>query len=147
MPQNSSLQRAGRVWIALTSVAILVLVAVIFSAAQRDLKMSSGAAAASGANQFLEAAPGSKMKVVVEIQKQEGDGAFDARLLDRRSDTVYSRTTTPVTIRSDNATRFVMGKAADVRAAAVVHVTGTVDADHRLNAEQIVILTGYVEVH
>jgi hypothetical protein len=29
----------------------------------------------------------------------------------------------------------------------VVHVTGTVDADHRLNAEQIVILTGYVEVH
>jgi hypothetical protein len=87
------------------------------------------------------------MKVVVEIQKPEGDGAFAARLLDRRSDTVYSRTATPVNIRSDSTTRFVMGKAADVRAAAVVHVTGTVDADHRLNAEQIVILTGYVEVH
>ncbi len=146
MSENSSLQRAGRIWIGLTAVAVLILIAVVFSAAQRDLKMSSGAAA-SGASQFLEAAPGTKMKVVVEIQKPQGDGDFAARLLDRRSDTVYYRTSTPVTIRSDSATRFVMGKAADLHAAAVVHVTGTVEADHRLNAEQIVILTGYVEVH
>jgi hypothetical protein len=146
MAKNLSLQRTGRVWIGLTAIAILILVAVIFSAAQRDLRMSSGAAA-SGASQFLAAAPGTTMKVVVEIQKQNGCGIFAARLLDKRSDTVYSRSTTPVIVRSDNATRFVMGKAADVRAAAVVHVTGTVDADHRLNAEQMVILTGYVEVY
>lgn len=146
MSQNSSLHRTWRVWMALTALAILALVAVILLAAQRDTKMSSGAAA-SGASQFLKAAPGTKMKVVVEIQNPEGDETFAARLLDKRSDTVYARTTTPITIRSDSTTRFVMGKAAEVHPAAVVHVTGTVGADHRLNAEQIVILTGYVELH
>lgn len=146
MAKNSSLQRAGRIWIGLTALAVLILIAVIFGAAQRDLKMSSGTAA-SDTNQFLQAAPGTKMKVVVEIEKPETDGVFAARLLNRQSDTVYLRSTTPVIIRSDSATRFVMGNATDVRTAAVVHVTGTVDADHRLSAEQIVILTGYVEVH
>jgi hypothetical protein len=145
MSQNSSLERAGRIWMALTALAILALVAVILHAAQRDLKMSSGAAT-SGANQLLQAVPGTKTKVVVVIEKAAGDGVFIARMLDKRSETVYSRSTTPVTIRSDDKTLFVMGKSTDVHPAAVVHVTGTVDSDRRVNAEQIVILTGYVEV-
>ncbi len=146
MSHNSSLERAGRIWMALTALAILAMIAVILHAAQRDVKMSSGATA-SGPNQFQQLAPGTKTKVVVEIQKAATDGAFAARVLDKQSDTVYSRSTTPVTIRSDGKTRFVMGKATDVRPAAILHVTGTVDSDHRINAEQIVILTGFVEVH
>jgi len=39
-----------------------------------------------------------------------------------------------------------MGKAEDVRAGAVVHVTGKMAADRSVQATQIVILTGYVQV-
>jgi len=145
MSKSSSLQRAGRLWIGLTMLVLLVLVAVILGAAQRERQMSSGAAA-SGAEQLLQAAPGTKTKVVVEVEKQN-NGMFTSRLLDRQSETVYTRTTTPVTILADGNTRYVMGKLADLHPAAVVHVTGTVDADRHVKADQIVILTGYVQVH
>jgi hypothetical protein len=39
-----------------------------------------------------------------------------------------------------------MGSAGDLRTGAVVHVTGTVAQNRRLEASQIVILTGYVSV-
>ena len=38
------------------------------------------------------------------------------------------------------------GKPADVKAGAIIHITGTVHNDHNVQAEQIVILTGYVQV-
>jgi hypothetical protein len=40
----------------------------------------------------------------------------------------------------------VMGKAEDIRAGAIVHVTGKVARDRRVQAKQIVILSGYVQV-
>jgi hypothetical protein len=145
MNKSSSLQRAGRVWIALTVIVLLVLVAVILGAAQREHQMSSGAAS-SGAEQLLQAASGTKIKVVVEVEKQT-NGMFISRVLDPRSETVYTRTKTPVTILAADTTRYVMGKSADLHPAAVIHVTGTIDSDRHVKADQIVILTGYVQVH
>jgi hypothetical protein len=39
-----------------------------------------------------------------------------------------------------------MGKQEDVHPSAVVHVTGTLKKDRSVDATQIVILTGYVEI-
>jgi len=39
-----------------------------------------------------------------------------------------------------------MGKAEDVRAGAVVHLTGTMQEDRSVAAQQIVILTQYVKI-
>ncbi len=51
-----------------------------------------------------------------------------------------------MTIKAGPSTRYVMGKPADLRRSAVIRVTGTLDSDHHVDAEQIVILTGYVQV-
>ena len=72
-------------------------------------------------------------------------GAPRAKLLDRESEKLYKRTNT-VGIKFSDATKVVMGKPGDLRAGAVVHVKGMIVEDHRLVAEQIVILTGYVKV-
>ena len=146
MSKPSSLQRARRSWVVFVVVVLLILVAVILGAAQRAQKMSSEAPSSS-AQQFSQTAPSTKTKIIVEIEKQDADGNIAAKLLNAQGEQVYTRTTTPVTIHADGKTRYVMGKASDVRQAAIVHVTGTVDPDHRVQAEQIVILTGYVQVH
>jgi len=51
-----------------------------------------------------------------------------------------------VTVRWNAQTKIVMGKETDIHAGAIVHVTGTVRNDHAIQAEQVVILTGYVKV-
>jgi hypothetical protein len=49
-------------------------------------------------------------------------------------------------VKFNAQTKIVMGKPADVHAGAIVHVTGTVQKDRVIAAEQIVVLTGYVKV-
>lgn len=79
-------------------------------------------------------------------RERGADGKITGKLLERKTEEVYARTTTPVTLQSNAQTKMVMGKAADVHSGAVVHVTGTVQKDHSVQAEQIVILTEYVKV-
>lgn len=67
-------------------------------------------------------------------------------MLQQKSETVYARTSTPAVVHASPQTKIVMGKAEDVHAGAVVHVTGSAENDHSISAEQIVILTGYVKV-
>jgi hypothetical protein len=47
---------------------------------------------------------------------------------------------------SSGDTKFVMGKAEDVRVGAVVHLTGAMQEDRSVAAQQIVILTKYVKI-
>ena len=49
-------------------------------------------------------------------------------------------------MQSNEHTKIVMGNPTDLQAGAVMQVTGTLRKDHAVAAEQIVILTGYVEV-
>jgi hypothetical protein len=145
MSNSSPLQRAGRVWIALVAILALVLLVVILGAAQRSRKMSSDAASSS-AQQFSKIAPGTKTKLVIEVQDMAASGTISGTLLNQQTEQVYDRTATTVNIKAGPGTRYVMGKPADLRRSAVIHVTGTLDADRHVDAEQIVILTGYVQV-
>jgi hypothetical protein len=73
-------------------------------------------------------------------------GKNDREVAGKKTEEIYARTATPVTVQWNAQTNIVMGEMADVHAGAVVHVTGTVQKDHSSDAEQIVILTGYVKV-
>jgi hypothetical protein len=64
----------------------------------------------------------------------------------KRDETHYSRTENLATVTWGKQTGIVMGKGEDIHPGAVVHVTGKMGADRRVEAKQIVTLTGYVQV-
>lgn len=139
-------RKMGR-WL-LTFVMLAALsVAALVTAGRRSMRMSSATAAAVDPNELAQLAPGSKTQVVVEIASVDSKGTAEGKLLDRERDDLYRKTATEVGIKFSESTPVVMGKLADLRAGAVVHVKGTVGDDHRIAAEQIVVLTGYVQVH
>ena len=84
-------------------------------------------------------------KIVVEVVEASG-GKIHGKLLEKKDETHYARTANDANVMYGKETAFVMGKAEDVRAGAVVHVTGKMAADRSVQATQIVILTGYVQV-
>jgi len=89
-------------------------------------------------------------KIAVEITgvsgQEEAGGHIRGTLLEKHDDAHYVRTANPAEISWGRETALVMGKAEDIHAGAVVHVTGTVFTDRSVRAKQIVILTGYVQV-
>jgi hypothetical protein len=131
------------VWFVLVAVVVLLFSLVAWKSGSMAKSMS---AAASNDQDYSTSAVGSQTKIVLEIGEAGADGKMTGKLLEKRTEEIYLRTTTRVTMRSNAQTKMVMGKMADVHAGAVVHVTGTVQKDRSVDAEQIVILTGYVKV-
>ena len=104
------------------------------------------AAAASDEQDFSRSAVGSSAKFVLEIAEASSEGKITGKLLQKKTEEIYTRTATAVTVQSNSQTKIVMGDPVDVHAGAVVHVTGTVQKAQVIAADQIVILTGYVKV-
>jgi hypothetical protein len=98
------------------------------------------------AAQFQSLKRGEAAKVVVEVTGMQGAEHFAGNLLEKNTETVYRRTTTPVEVMFDSQTAFAMGKAVDVRKGAVVYVTGSLEGNHSVHARQLVILSEYVSV-
>jgi len=135
--------RARRVWFVLIAVVILLVGVAVWNSARMSVSMS---AAASDEKQFAQAAPGTATKIVVEIATSATEGTLKGKLLQKKTEEIYTRTASSVAVRWDTQTKIVMGKEADIHPGAVVHVTGTVRDDHAIQADQVVILTGYVKV-
>jgi glutamate 5-kinase len=131
------------VWASILS-AIVLLAAVTVWGSFRSAKLMS-TAAASDEDMFIHAAPGDTAKLVLEIGESSTEGSIRGKLLQKETEKVYLRTNTPVTVQSNSQTKMVMGKQS-VHPAAVVHVTGTLKKNRSVDASQIVILTGYVEI-
>jgi hypothetical protein len=142
---SSDFRKAGR-WILTFAVLASLSLAAAIMVGRRSMRMSSAMAASTGQSEFAQLAPGSKTQAVVEITSVDPRGTAEGKLLNRESEELYKRTATPVGIKYGDATPVVMGKLGDLHAGAVVHVKGTIGDDHRITAEQIVILTGYVKV-
>lgn len=136
--------RRRRIWIALISAIVLLTMIAVWRSATAMKSMS--AAAASEEQPFAQTAPGTKTKVVVEIGGAVPAGTIKGKLLSKKTEEIFTRTSTPVTAQFDAQTKIVMGKPNDLRPGAIVHVTGMIRGDHTIQAEQIVILTGYVQV-
>lgn len=135
--------RARRVWLVLIAAVLLLVTLVVWNSARMSVSMS---AAASDEHQFAQTAPGTSTKIVVEIAASAPEGTLKGKLLQKKTEEIYTRTASSVTLHWNTQTKIVMGKEADIHSGAVLHVTGTVRNDRAIQAEQMVILTGYVKV-
>jgi len=108
----------------------------------RMMKMQTSAA---NSTQFAQLKPQDATAIVIEA-KDVSAIRIGGTLLQKRDETHYTHTAIPCKVQWDPQTKIVMGKAEDIRAGAVLHVVGKVLADHSVQASQIVILTGYVQV-
>jgi hypothetical protein len=144
MPETD-FRKIGR-WTLVFAVLASLSLAAAITVGRQSMRMSSAMAAATNPNGFAELAGGSSAQAVVEITSVSPKGGAEGKLLDREREDLCRRTPTVVAISFSDSTPVVMGKLGDLHAGAVVHVKGTVAADHHIAAEQIVILTGYVQV-
>lgn len=144
----SNMQSASRpriIWALIISVALLLTGLLTWNSFRAASSMS--AAAAPSERPLSRTAAGEKTKVVMEITQANPDGLLRGKILEKQTEKIYIRTDTNVAVQSSERTKMVMGKSDDLHPAAVIHVTGAVREDRVIDAEQIVILTGYVEVH
>jgi hypothetical protein len=130
-----------RLILLLTLLAVLSL-AFVWRGVGRMLTMRTQAASTA---EFAALTNDADAKVVIEIA-EAAHGRVRGKLLERQDETHYKRTTKDVEATWNKQTAIVMGKAEEVKPGAVVHVTGKVAPDHSVEARQIVILTGYVQV-
>jgi len=135
--------RARVVWGVLIAVVVLLFALAVWKSGATAKMMS---AASSSEQEFSRIAAGSAAKFVAEITEVSAEGKITGRLLQKKTEEVYARTATVAMVQPNEHTKIVMGKPADLRAGAVVHITGTVQKDRAVAAEQIVILTGYIKV-
>ncbi len=142
---NSDFRKIGRWMLVFTVLAALSLAAVL-TVGRRSMRMSSAMAASANPTAFAELAPGSTTQAVVEITPLMRMATPKESCSIARARICTGEPATVVGIKFSDATPVVMGKLGDLHAGAVVHVKGTVGDDHRIAAEQIVILTGYVQV-
>ncbi len=130
-------------WMGMLGLSILlVTIGVLWS-----VKMASVMSdAAKGDANAAQVKVGEQTKMVLEILEVSADGKIHGTVLKEKTKEVYTRTDAKMIATENKETKFVMGKAEDVHAGAVVHVTGTMQEDRSLAAQQIVILTGVVRV-
>jgi hypothetical protein len=140
---NNVVRRARVVWGILIAVVVLLFALAVWKSGATAKMMS---VASSDEQEFSRSAAGSVAKFVTEITEVSAEGKITGRLLQKKTEEVYARTATVAMMQPSDHAKIVMGKSADLRAGAVVHVTGTMLKDHAVAAEQIVILTGYIKV-
>lgn len=96
--------------------------------------------------EFVQLKPQDNAKIVVEVTEAPA-GRICGKLLQMQDETHYVRTANQAEVGWGKDTAIVMGKAEDIHMGAVLHITGKVAADHSVQAQQIVILTGYAQVN
>jgi hypothetical protein len=131
------------------AVGIVILAALagltlifVWRGAGRMMRMQTQAA---NSAEFAQLKPAEETKIVVEVS-EASEGRIHGKLLEKQDETHYSRTSNPADVSWEKDTSLVMGNVEDIRVGAIVHVTGKVADDHSVQARQIVILTGYVQV-
>ncbi len=92
------------------------------------------------------ATSGEHITAILEVTAVSTDGLLSGRVLERKSETLYQRTDHILQMRWNVDTPVVMGQVRDLTTGAVFQVSGQLDAARILNADRIVILTGYVAV-
>jgi hypothetical protein len=132
-------------WIIFLAVLSAVAAWAVRGILVRAQQMSTADTTASA---FASISSGSSAKAVVRLESVKGN-ELKGTLLKRQSDTVYllpSERTPPVIAVLTSNTSVVMGKPQDIAVGAVIQLGGTIDANHVLQTNQVVILTGYVRV-
>ena len=143
MNATSTSIKSGRpVWIAMLAVLAALSLAFVWREAGRMMRMQTRAASNA---EFAQMKAQAEARIVVEVT-EAAEGRIHGKLLEKDDETHYRRTANPADIAWGKDAKIVMGKAEDIHRRAIVHVTGKVAADHSVQASQIVVLTGYVQV-
>jgi hypothetical protein len=124
------------------AIVSLLSLGYVWSGAGKMMRMRTQSASN---RELVRLNPHDEAKIVVEVSQTQ-ERKILGNLLEKQHETHYRRTTNPVEVTWTSDTKLVMGNAQDIRAGAVVHVSGTVAGDRSIQAQQLVILTGYVEV-
>lgn len=140
-PTTMSPKESPVLALVLAMVSILSL-GYVWSGAGRMTRMQ---AQSSSQAEFVRLNPHDEAKIVIEVSETRARRIF-GNLLEKQDQTHYRRTTNSLEVTWTSDTKLVMGNAEDIRAGAVVHVSGTVASDHSIQAQQLVILTGYVQL-
>jgi len=90
--------------------------------------------------------PGGEIEATLEVGGTPSEDVLQGTLLERQGDGTYQRTKRTLNVRWRSDTPVVMGKKADVHRGAVIQIKGKSRLDRSVEAERIVILTGYVTV-
>jgi len=146
-PLSISIRSLRPAWIFLLAALAVLTLGIAWRGAGRMMRMHTEAASS---GEFAGLKAQDEAMIVLEITEAlQGGGVgghIRGRLLEKRDETHYVRTANPAEVSWGRETALVMGKADDVHAGTVVHVSGTVSEDRSVRAKQIVILTGYVQV-
>ncbi|HEY0797373.1 MAG TPA: hypothetical protein VGD64_16490 [Acidisarcina sp.] len=103
---------------------------------------------AATADSYYKLQPGTTAKVVLRLDEVARD-TLTGTPLQRETDTLYrlaAQKPRQIVVDLAAETSVVMGKPPDIVPGAVVQVSGAIGPSHRLQATQVVILTGYVRV-
>ena len=90
--------------------------------------------------------PGSPAKVECQIIATAANNRINGVILKENSDGSYSSTGSSVSIQWDPNQSLTMGSRQDVHQGAILQVSGSVDRQGVVHADQIVILTGVVTI-
>jgi hypothetical protein len=141
---GESKNKSRLAWSAIIAFLTVLAGFAIWHSARTAASMSG--AASSEESQFAHAEVGSKVKVAMEVVSAGADGTLRGILLQKKTEEKYARTSTQVLARIVDHTAYVMGKRDDVHASAAIYITGVVQKDRSVDAEQITILTGYIHL-
>ena len=136
-----SIKSTRPAWVFMLAALAVLSLAFVWRGAGRMMRMQTQAASNA---EFAQLKRQDDAKLVIEVTEAP-EGHIHGKLLGKQDETHYARTANPADISWGKDTALVMGKAEDIHAGAVVHVTGKVAADRSVQARQIVI-TGYVQV-
>jgi hypothetical protein len=98
------------------------------------------------ASQFALASPDTRVAIALEVTSLPSGTLLTGALLQKNADGSYTRTAQQATVRWSGE-QLVMGSRNDIRQGAIVQVSGLVGSDSIVQASQIVVLTGFVQVH
>jgi copper(I)-binding protein len=144
MSANSvSIKNSRPMWVFMLAALAVLSLAFVWRGAGRMMKMQTQAASNA---EFAQLKTQDDTKIVIEVMEIASDGRIRGKLLEKQDETHYTRTETLAEVDWGKDTIMVMGKAEDIRAGAIVHVTGKIAKDRSVQAKQMVILTGYVQV-
>jgi hypothetical protein len=140
---SPSSSRNTQLWIiVLVALAVLSLLAM-----RRSVGRAMGMnAVTTDASSLPGLRPGDEAKIAIAITNAKPAVSFEGNVLEKQTETVYARSGKKIKILFDATTPIVMGAMSDVHEGAVVHVKAKVQSDHQLRAEQLVVLTGYVQL-
>jgi hypothetical protein len=137
-----SMKSSRPVWMLMLMALATLSLIFVWRGAGRMMRMQTRAA---NSAEFAQLKAQDETKIVIEVG-EASEGRIHGKLLEKQDETHYLRTKNSADVSWGKDTALVMGKADDIRAGAIVHATGKVAFDRSVQARQIVILTGYVQV-